>query len=37
VKDCGRNRLREYKNKLLRRIFGPNTDQVKGEWKKKKI
>jgi hypothetical protein len=28
------HRLRVYENKVLRRIFGPNTDEVTGEWRK---
>ena len=27
-------RLRVFENKVLRRIFGPKRDEVKGEWKK---
>ena len=27
-------RLREFENKLLRRIFGPKRDEVTGEWRK---
>jgi hypothetical protein len=28
------NRLRVFENSVLRRIFGPNRDGVKGEWRK---
>jgi hypothetical protein len=28
------HRLRVFKNKVLRRIFGPKRDEVKGEWSK---
>jgi hypothetical protein len=28
-------RLREFENRVLRRIFGPKRDEVTGEWKKK--
>jgi len=28
-----KHRLREYENRVLRRMFGPETDKVKGEWK----
>jgi hypothetical protein len=27
-------RLRFFKNKVLRRIFGPKRDEVKGEWRR---
>ena len=27
-------RLRVFKNRVLRRVFGPNKDEVTGEWKK---
>jgi hypothetical protein len=27
-----KNRLRVFKNKVLRRIFGPKRDEVTGEW-----
>jgi len=27
-------RLRMYKNRVLRRIFGPKRDEVTGEWRK---
>jgi len=27
-------RLRMFENRVLRRIFGPNTDEVIGEWRK---
>jgi hypothetical protein len=27
-------RLRVFENRALRRIFGPNRDEVTGEWKK---
>jgi hypothetical protein len=27
-------RLRVFKNRVLRRIFGPNTDGVPGEWRR---
>jgi hypothetical protein len=27
-------RLRVFENRVLRRIFGPNMDEVTGEWKK---
>jgi hypothetical protein len=29
-----RNRLRVFENRILRRIFGPNRDDVTGEWRK---
>jgi hypothetical protein len=28
------HRLREYENRVLRRIFGPKRDEVTGEWRK---
>jgi hypothetical protein len=28
------HRLRVFKNRVLRRIFGPNRDEVTGEWRK---
>jgi hypothetical protein len=28
------HRLREFENRLLRRIFGPKRDEVTGEWRK---
>jgi hypothetical protein len=28
------HRLRVFENRLLRRIFGPKSDEVTGEWKK---
>jgi hypothetical protein len=28
------HRLRVFENKVLRRIFGPNRDEVTGEWRK---
>jgi hypothetical protein len=28
------HRLREFENRVLGRIFGPNTDEVTGEWRK---
>jgi len=28
------SRLRVFENRVLRRIFGPNSDEVTGEWKK---
>jgi hypothetical protein len=28
------HRLRVFENRVLRRIFGPNTDEVTGEWRK---
>jgi hypothetical protein len=28
------HRLRVFENKVLRRIFGPKTDEVTGEWRK---
>ena len=28
------NRLKVFENKLLRRIFGPKTDEVTGEWRR---
>jgi hypothetical protein len=28
------HRLRVFENRALRRIFGPKTDEVTGEWKK---
>jgi hypothetical protein len=28
------NRLRVFENRVLRRIFGPKRDEVKGEWRK---
>jgi len=28
------HRLRVFENSMLRRIFGPKTDEVTGEWKK---
>jgi hypothetical protein len=30
----GKRRLRVSENRVLRRIFGPNRDEVTGEWKK---
>jgi hypothetical protein len=27
-------RLRVFENRVLRRVFGPKTDEVKGEWRK---
>jgi hypothetical protein len=30
----GEHRLRVYKNRVLRRIFGPKSDEVTGRWKK---
>jgi hypothetical protein len=27
-------RLRVFENRVLRRVFGPNRDEVTGEWKK---
>jgi hypothetical protein len=27
-------RLREFENRVLRRIFGPKWDEVTGEWRK---
>jgi hypothetical protein len=27
-------RLRVFENRVLRRIFGPKMDEVKGEWRK---
>jgi hypothetical protein len=27
-------RLRVFENRMLRRIFGPKMDEVKGEWRK---
>jgi hypothetical protein len=30
-KEC---RLRVFQNRVLRRIFGPKTDEVTGEWRK---
>jgi hypothetical protein len=27
-------RLRVFENRVLRRIFGPRNDEVKGEWRK---
>jgi hypothetical protein len=29
-----KHRLREFENRVLRRIFGPERDEVKGEWRK---
>ena len=28
------HRLREFENRVLRKIFGPKRDEVTGEWKK---
>jgi hypothetical protein len=28
------HRLREFENRVLRRIFGPKKDEVTGEWRK---
>jgi hypothetical protein len=28
------HRLRVFKNRMLRRIFGPKRDEVTGEWRK---
>jgi hypothetical protein len=28
------HRLRVFENRVLRRIFGPKKDEVKGEWRK---
>jgi hypothetical protein len=28
------HRLRVFENRVLRRIFGPRMDEVKGEWRK---
>jgi hypothetical protein len=30
----GGSRLRVFENRVLRRIFGPKSDEVKGEWRK---
>jgi hypothetical protein len=30
----GGNRLRVFENRVLRRIFGPKTDEVMGGWRK---
>jgi hypothetical protein len=30
----GRDRLRVFENRVLRRIFGPRRDEVTGEWRK---
>ena len=30
----GERRLRVFKKKMLRRIFGPKRDEVTGEWRK---
>jgi len=29
------HRLREFENRVLRRIFGPKRDEVTGEWRKR--
>jgi hypothetical protein len=29
-----KHRLRVFENRVLRRIFGPNRDEVTGEWRK---
>jgi hypothetical protein len=31
---CGRNRLRVFENRVLRRIFGPKRSEVTGGWRK---
>jgi hypothetical protein len=28
------HRLREFESRVLRRVFGPKRDEVKGEWRK---
>jgi hypothetical protein len=28
------HRLRMFENRMLKRIFGPKTDEVTGEWRK---
>jgi hypothetical protein len=30
----GEHRLRLFENRVLRRIFGPKRDEVRGEWRK---
>jgi len=30
----GESRFREFENRVLRRIFGPERDEVTGEWRK---
>jgi hypothetical protein len=30
-------RLRVFENRVLRRIFGPKKDEVRGEWRKHKL
>jgi hypothetical protein len=30
----GERRLREFENRVMRRIFGPKKDEVTGEWRK---
>jgi len=30
----GESRLRVFENRVLKRIFGPRKDEVKGEWRK---
>jgi hypothetical protein len=30
----GRDRLRVFENRVMRRIFGPKRDEVTGEWRK---
>jgi hypothetical protein len=34
VSDLEEHRLRVFENRVLRRIFGPKRDEVKGEWRK---
>ena len=35
IKICkGRRKLRVFENMVLRRIFGPRTDEVTGEWRR---
>jgi hypothetical protein len=33
MKDTHRDRLRTFENRMLRRIYRPNRDEVTGEWR----
>jgi hypothetical protein len=34
ISGYGQSRLRVFKNRVLRRIFGPKRDEVTGEWRR---